>query len=483
MNTIKKIAITMIAALAIVAGLLSTPAHADSAHADSAHAEVDSSTIVFGQLDAKASIKTVQATGLTVNGKPVVAYVKSNPRHWNPKKALKVRFVSSYWKGVKSGKPFRLRHGKKFPDTYKGMAADMTTYDVALKNRVKGKWQLFDFKKGQVRNRGFWNGKKWKGDCANPKPSTKPTTTIDDVKVVRKHNQRVTISGDVAIEGSTSGVVSVTCTNSSASARYSAEAHALVSGSVSVRASTRTQAIARGASKLAIEIKNSERARLALNESAEIELEGAAEAQCSSNPPEVVYDQPSVNVTPVACVNPGETRNVTVRVSNPNNNDDVARLTYSGNTTEKSVAANGQVTFTFANQAKGTYNGNVLLVTAGKSRSFTVTVEECPIQPGSITNIEQPNDVLVNNTRTIRVRGVVPAGQTATLKMSAVTGTIKASDEVISVTGSFDKLVHYTASSEAGSDTVTADLFSSTGVKDDTKSVSFEIRPAPVDPL
>ena len=215
--------------------------------------------------------------------------------------------------------------------------------------------------------------------------------------------------------------------------------------------------------------------------------QASAKAVCTDNPPPPSYDQPDVNVTPVACVNPGQTRDVTVTVSNPNDSADTARLTYRGQTTEKSVAANGQVTFTFANQAQGTYNGNVLLVTAVKSAGFSVTVEACPPpveNPPTIISVEQPNDVLVNNSRTIRVRGSVPQGDTAVLSGSAQFGTIT-SGASQSVSGSFDITVTYVAPSEVpagGNDTVSFQLISSNGQKD-TKSVTFEIRPAPVDPL
>lgn len=124
--------------------------------------------------------------------------------------------------------------------------------------------------------------------------------------------------------------------------------------------------------------------------------------------------------------------------------------------------------------------------------------DECPDIPGdqppghdcepnsSLTEVTQPNDVLVNNTRTIRVRGVVPAGQTAMLRSSSIFGTIPAADKAIEVSGNFDVLVHYTAPSEVPPgehDTVTVKLFSATGVLDDEASVSFKILPAPVDPL
>jgi hypothetical protein len=107
--------------------------------------------------------------------------------------------------------------------------------------------------------------------------------------------------------------------------------------------------------------------------------EAWALAECTQPPP--VYDQPDVDVTPVACVNPGQTRNVTVTVFNPNENttDETATLTFPGKTPEtKAIASPGPVTFTLSNVGAGTYSGSVRLNKAAKSKSFTVTVEECP---------------------------------------------------------------------------------------------------------
>lgn len=105
-------------------------------------------------------------------------------------------------------------------------------------------------------------------------------------------------------------------------------------------------------------------------------------------------------------------------------------------------------------------------------------------KPGSIVEVEDVNDVLYGNTRTWRVRGVIPEGQTATLRVSARIGTVRESDKMIHLAaGPFDIAVQYTAPTEGTSDTLTAALFGSDGVKDDEKSDTFDLRSNPVDPL
>ena len=373
----KKFFTTIIAAFALMIGFV-TPASADGGDPPSeAHATVDINSLAYGAIDAEASVETVAATGVTVDGKPVVRYVRNPAKHWNPAKAKKVPFAKNYYAGVKSGKPFRLKKGQKFPDTYVGMAADMTEYDMAVKNRVKNAWQLFDFKNGQVRNRGFWTGRKWVGDCVNPKPSTPPTITIDQVVVVKQRGaMQVEIGGLVDLSSMVSGEVAVDCGGSSASARFSAKAETTLRGSVTVKARTRQEAILKGES--ALKQKFSENAELSLQGDAVQRLEGSAEATCKDDNPQPTYEAPSVNVTPVACVNPGQLRDAIVTVHNPNGIADTARVTYRGQVYEKPVAANSSVSFTFPNQGQGSYPGTALLVTANKSVTFTVNVEACP---------------------------------------------------------------------------------------------------------
>lgn len=420
----KKIAL-LITTLLVMFGLVGfQPAFADGGTTppSEAHATVDVNSLVYGEIDADASVETVEASGVTVNGKPVVRYVKNPAKHWNPKKAKKVPFAKNYYAGVKSGKPFRLKKGQRFPDTYIGMAADMTEYDMAVKNRVKHTWQLFDFKNGQVRNRGFWTGKKWVGDCVNPKPSGPPTVTIDQVVVVKKRGaMQVKIGGLIDLASMVSGQVAVDCGNSSASARFSAKAETTLRGSVMVKARTRQEAILKGEG--ALKQKYSLNAEVSLQGDAVQKLEGAAEAKCESNNPEPTYEGPSVDVSPVACVKPGESRDVIVTVSNPNQDADTAKVTYRGQVYTKSVAAHGQVTFTFPNQGQGTYTGTALLEKANKSKSFTVTVEPCAAPPvdhaPSVSIMGSPAHLYTGGNAAIWIEAFDPDGDAVSVNVSA----------------------------------------------------------------
>jgi hypothetical protein len=102
----------------------------------------------------------------------------------------------------------------------------------------------------------------------------------------------------------------------------------------------------------------------------------------------------------------------------------------------------------------------------------TVEPAECK-HPGTIDMMEDVNDVVYGNSRTIRVTGTIPDGQAATLKSYAGIGTIAPSDQVKQVSGSFDILIRYTAPTEGTSDTVTVKLYSPQGVLWDQKSDSF----------
>jgi hypothetical protein len=101
-----------------------------------------------------------------------------------------------------------------------------------------------------------------------------------------------------------------------------------------------------------------------------------------------------------------------------------------------------------------------------------------PSKPkGSIVEIEDINDVLVTNSRTWRVRGVIPDGQTGTLRVSSRIGTVNKSDKEIKLgAGAFDIKIGYTAPAEVGSDTLTVKLYNSAGEVDDEDSDTFEIR-------
>lgn len=382
MNTIKRLfAVTITVLLSITLAGLSVPAHADTAHA-----KVDSSTIVLDEIKAVATVETLEALGLQINGKPVVRYVKNPAKHWNPKKAKRVPFAKSYYAGVKSGKPFRLKKGQKFPDTYIGMAADMTEHDIAVRNKVKHKWQLFDFKNGQVRNRGFWTGKKWVGDCVNPKPSGPPTVTIDQLHIVKRFNGfKVNISGSLSLWATTSGMVEVDCGSSWAKARFSAEADAELEGSVTVKAKSRTEALIKGAQALKAKYRNSAEATLKLKESAALNLEGSAEASCESNEPEPTYEAPVVSATPSACVDKGQTGYAVIRMVNNNTKATPATVTMTGKASQSVTSVNpngGTASVTFTGLVPGTtYSGTVTFTEFGKASPYTVTVAECPPTP------------------------------------------------------------------------------------------------------
>lgn len=70
------------------------------------------------------------------------------------------------------------------------------------------------------------------------------------------------------------------------------------------------------------------------------------------------------------------------------------------------------------------------------------------VGPPSIQTVETVNDVLLNNTRTIRVTGIVPAGRFATLNANACNGGSIVADNNQVVSGTFDVTVTYQAPSE-----------------------------------
>lgn len=97
------------------------------------------------------------------------------------------------------------------------------------------------------------------------------------------------------------------------------------------------------------------------------------------------------------------------------------------------------------------------------------------------------NDVLVNNSRTIGVTGIVPVGHTATLFATAKNGGSIISGKNQSVgSGQFTGQVTYLAPSEVpsgGHDQVSFTLTLDNGRTASISTNQFEIRPAPVDPL
>lgn len=116
-----------------------------------------------------------------------------------------------------------------------------------------------------------------------------------------------------------------------------------------------------------------------------------------------------------------------------------------------------------------------------------------PTPTGNIDSLDQPNDVVWCNARTIKVEGVVTEGQTATLRITAGIGTVsfdplscEGGEPAVrkqDVTGNFTVKFWYLAPTEGRTDTVTVSLFSSHGIKWGDKSVSFGLTKPPVDPL
>ena len=484
MKRIYKTAFNVIGIIAVIAAL--AVFQAPIASADSAEAEVDTSTIALGDIKAKGNVTNMMAVNVKHKGKSVVRYVKNPAKHWNPKRAKRVPFAKNYYAGVRSGKPFRLKKGKKFPDTYVGIAANMTEHDIAVRNKVKFKWQLFDVKNGIVRNRGYYNGKRWVGDCVNPKPTKKPTVHVNSLHIVKSFNRlKVRIRGRLDLRSLTSGVVAVNCSSSSASARYTANAAASIEGSVMVRAKNRRQAKIRGAKKLESKYKNSSRAKTALKGSAALALEGAAEAKCESND-EPSFDRPDVFVDAGACVAPGTTRDVNVRVHNNNPSSDSARVTFRGQSQTKSVAANSSVGFVFTNVPAGSYGGTALLVNANLSRAFQVTVEECPppADRKPVVNIMgSPAHLYVNGNGYIWIEASDPDGDSVTVRLSAsgqatVSGLVPSDirwDGTACPSGKTCFRATVWAKSSPGDATITA-VSTANGVDSDPDSVTFPVR-------
>jgi|GEM_PF-4584423 hypothetical protein len=340
--------------------------------------------------------------------------------------------------------------------------------------KVGGHAQKVPVRRGQANNKGVYSI----GDCGNKKPGV---VEFDESQVEYGDFDSYwwKAVGDVIARVHVGGTATISQGNCKMTLTYDFLAQGSASYSLLVKG--KTQVDAEGE---IVKVANRQEAHVdaAAAAIASVKADLSAEFTGCDTPP-ATYESPTVDVTPMACVNPGQTRDVTVTVSNPNNIADTARLTYRGQTSDKAITANGQVTFTFANQAAGTYNGSALLVTAGKSQSFTVTVAECMLQPGSIVEVTDVNDVRYGQTYNWRIRGIVPNGQTATLRVSARIGTVRESDKTISLgAGAFDITVVYTAPTEGSSDTLTAGLFGSDGVKDDEKSDTFQLLPNPVDP-
>lgn len=110
----------------------------------------------------------------------------------------------------------------------------------------------------------------------------------------------------------------------------------------------------------------------------------------------------------------------------------------------------------------------------------------------NLIETETINDVLVNNTRTIKVTGTVAPNHTATLIASAKNGGSIVANKTMTVQGNFTVQVTYQAPSEvpganngvaAGHDQVEFTLTQNDGQSDSIKTNQFVIRQLPPDPL
>jgi hypothetical protein len=202
-----------------------------------------------------------------------------------------------------------------------------------------------------------------------------------------------------------------------------------------------------------------------------------------------VVQPPAISASAEACVQQGQNNGVVdFAVINNDSQAHDANVTISaqgvaGQTLSQVPGNGGQKSGKFNGIAPGNYTLTATMPDLGLSATTQVMVSVCAVIPGSIVSIEQPNDVLYGNTRTIKVTGTVPAGQpNETLKSSAIIGSIASADQSVSVSGDFTVYVHYTAPTEGSSDTVTVKLFSSTGHLDDQGSVTFALTKPNPDP-
>jgi hypothetical protein len=118
---------------------------------------------------------------------------------------------------------------------------------------------------------------------------------------------------------------------------------------------------------------------------------------------------------------------------------------------------------------------------SGCQQAVSFTTQKPP--SCSLDTVEQPNDVLWGNTRTIKVTGTCPTGAQGTLKSSANIGSVASADQSVTVSGDFTVYVHYTAPTEGTSDTFTAKLFDSSNNFIGQKSVTFGLTQPTTDPM
>jgi hypothetical protein len=288
-------------------------------------------------------------------------YQKTMPRKKAKKKAVKHAGVVILEKGSEvrnTGKENTLRVGFKWRLKYKAVL-------------------VFDKPSKQYRHAYNIRGGKLLKTCLN---------YIGGKVPMRKKVIQVRYEEDVKLSGNAEAVAkapvtvffNLTCPNGAA-VQVSAQAAAYGRAADSIVFTKRTRAA------VLTEFKSRAVANISVDASTFAEAKGNIniKAKCGDNPPPPPpsYEKPSVDVTPVACVEEGDSRDVKVTVSNPNTEADTARLTFRGQTVEKAIAAHGQATFIFTGVGAGTYSGTALLVKANKSASFTVTVAECETPP------------------------------------------------------------------------------------------------------
>jgi hypothetical protein len=292
----------LITAIAVMLGGMAFAAPAANAETITAEAHATS----MDEVSVSASLKTATVVNTNADGKIVGAWFKNpdagNGKHWNPKKAKKVRFVKSYNKGAASCKPFRLKKGKWYPRTLK--MRDGTPFQVKGGRRVQHAWALFDVGANcQIRHRGFWNGKRWIGDCVNPKPA--PNWPVVPPSMVVEVKQHTSIDYALNLDWEASawvyGSVSVDCGGGNTStASFKAKGSVVGSATLKISARSRTEAEAKARQKIELDVKNSTSIKASIMGDGEASAEGSATASCSSgenpedNPP-VIVDLTRIN--------------------------------------------------------------------------------------------------------------------------------------------------------------------------------------------
>lgn len=305
--------IKLLTALALIIGVFAFVAPA--ANAESAHAKATAQSM--GAVDVNTSITSANVVNTNAQGKIVGSWFK-NPKgkkgHWKPKKAKKVPFAKSYNKGASTCKPFRLKKGKWMPRTLK--MRNGQPFQVKGGYKVKTKWTLFDMGKGcQPRHRGYWTGKKWVNDCVNPKPKPSwPVVPASQVVEVKQHNE---MDWNLSVSWNASapvyGAVEVDCGNSRSKSSFSAEGKAANHVNVVVKAKTQTEARAKAARQVTLNVKSSNSIRATIMTSGEAKAAGDAEASCESNPLPVTPAPQLLEITTVndVVINNTRTLNVT----------------------------------------------------------------------------------------------------------------------------------------------------------------------------